>query len=47
MYNDDVKQHIKNMEEMFGVLPNPSHMPIAFQHFVRLYQFYENRKKKD
>lgn len=38
---------LKEMEEMFGELPNPEHHPIQFMHMCKLFRYYKNRKVID
>lgn len=36
-----VEEKVEEMQKMFGELPNPDHYPLAFQHLVKLYEYYK------
>jgi vacuolar-type H+-ATPase catalytic subunit A/Vma1 len=36
---------LKEMEEMFGELPDPEVYPMQFMHKCKLFHYYKNRKK--
>lgn len=40
--DQEVLDKVKEMEELFGKLPNPFQEPIRFAYYVKLYRYYKH-----
>jgi hypothetical protein len=47
MTDDEALTKYKEMEEYFGELPNFEHHPKQFAYYVRLYDYYKQRRTED
>lgn len=48
MSNEEVLQHYERLVEIHGKdLPNPDHEPMRFQHFVKMYKYYNLQNKSE
>jgi len=44
MKDEDVLFHYRQMEELYGELPDPDHCPIEFAYLVKLYRTYHAKE---
>ena len=47
MTDEEALKKYNDMLEHFGTLPNPEHEPRQFAHYVKLYNYYNERKQND
>jgi hypothetical protein len=47
MTDEDVLKKYNEMLEHFGTLPSPEHEPIQFAHYVKVFDYYNQRKEDD